>query len=256
MKIIIGSVSILALIFALTGCTGKGSARKELKSDNNTNSVADTGDTGISQYMNGQFLIKEITYKNGIRHGLMKSFYRGGQVYQTFWYENGLREDSVRWYYLEGQLFRSTPYKHDTADGIQKQYYRNGKVKARIGYSKGMRTPLFEEYTQRGYLVTGYPEISVSVLDEYKTAGTYKINLELSDKSKNVTFYRGEFKDGRLDTTKYQLIETNDGKGIITLKKTAKQETSQTGVIARILTPYGNILLKYKQIDLPYSDLK
>ena len=77
----------------------------------------------------------------------MKSFYMGGQLYQTFWYEKGLKEDSVRWYYLEGQLFRTTPYKNDTIDGIQKQYYRTGKLKAKIGYSKGMGTKFFQEFT-------------------------------------------------------------------------------------------------------------
>jgi hypothetical protein len=256
MKIITGSAAIFALIITLSGCSGKGSGKKDSKSVIETASVADTGYTGISQYKSGQFLIKEITFKNGVRHGLMKSFYKGGQLYQTFWYENGLREDSVKWHYLEGQVFRSTPYTHDTVDGIQKQYYRSGKVKARIGYSKGLRTPLFEEYTQNGKLVGGYPEISVNAVDEYKTKGTYRIILGLSDMSKKVVFYRGEFTDGRFDTTKCQLIETTEGTGTITLKKTTAQGTSQVGVVAEILTQFGNKLLRYKKIDLPYSDLK
>jgi antitoxin component YwqK of YwqJK toxin-antitoxin module len=256
MKIITGSFAILTLIIALSGCSGKSSAKKESKSVNDTVSVPDTGFTGISQYKSGQFLIKEITFKNGVRQGLMKSFYKGGQVYQTFWYENGLREDSVKWYYLEGQLFRSTPYKHDTIDGIQKQYYRSGKLKARIGYSKGMRTSHFEEFSQEGKLVGNYPEINVSILDEYKTTGKYRINLELSDKNSKVVFYRGEFTDGRFDTTKCQLIKTLEGKGTITLNKTTSKRPSQIGVIAEILTPYGNKLLRSKKIDLPYSDLK
>ena len=56
--------------------------------------------------MSGKYLVKEVTFKNGVREGLMKSFYQTGEVRQTFWYENGLREDSSRWYYQEGQLFR------------------------------------------------------------------------------------------------------------------------------------------------------
>lgn len=256
MKITTGSAAILALIITLSGCSGKGSSKNNLKSEVETASVADTGYTGISQYKSGQFLIKEITFKNGVRHGLMKSFYKGGQLYQTFWYENGLREDSVKWYYLEGQIFRSTPYKHDTIDGIQKQYYRSGKVKARIGYNKGMRTPQFEEYTQNGKLVKDYPEIIVTIKDEYNTTGAYMITLGLSDLSRKVVFYRGEFSEGRFDTTKCQLIKTIEGKGTITLKKTAATGTSQVGVVAEIITQFGNKLLKYKKIELPYSDLK
>jgi hypothetical protein len=256
MKIIIGSAAILTLIITLSGCSGNTSSKKDVKREAETASVTDTGYTGISQYKSGQYLVKEITFKNGVRHGLMKSFYQGGQVYQTFWYENGLREDSVKWFYPEGQLFRSTPYKHDTIDGIQKQFYRSGKVKARIGYIKGMRILLFEEYTQDGKLVGGYPEITVNVNDEYKTTGIYRITVGLSDISKKVTFYRGELSEGRFDTTICRLIKTVEGKGTIVLKKTGTQGTSHIGVVAEILTPFGNKLLRYKEIQLPFPDLK
>ncbi len=50
-------------------------------------SVPDTGYTGIKQYMSGKTLVKEVTFKNGVREGLMKSFYQTGEVRQTFWYE-------------------------------------------------------------------------------------------------------------------------------------------------------------------------
>ena len=186
----------------------------------------------------------------------MRSFYQGGQQYQTFWYENGLREDSVRWYYPEGQLFRSSPYKHDTLDGIQKQYFRNGKLKAKIGFTKGLRNPLLEEYTLQGNLVRGYPQIVVSITDDYKTRGTYRIGLELSDKSTKVKFYRGEFTDNRFDTTRCKTINTAGGKGTLILKKTGTATSVYVGVIAEIITGYGNKYLDYKKIELPYNDLK
>ena len=248
-------IFILALFFSVSGCTGKGPGKKDLKSATDTIAVRDTGFTGIKKFMSGEYVVMETTFKNGVREGLMKSFYKGGQVRQTYWYEKGLKEDSVRWYYLEGQLFRSSPYKHDTIDGIQKQYYRTGKVKAKIGYRKGLRTAYLEEFTPEGKLVKGYPELVVNIRDEYSTKGIYHIGLELSDKSPKVKFYRGDFTDDRFDTTKCKIIKTLQGKGTLDLKKTGTPGPDYVGVIAEILTPFGNKLLSWKKIELPYKDL-
>ncbi len=256
MKNLCGSFFIILVFVSFSGCTGRSSGKKGSKPETDTITVPDTGFTGIKKYSSGGHLIKEVTFKNGVRQGLMRSFYQGGQQYQTFWYENGLREDSVRWYYPGGELFRSSPYKHDTLDGIQKQYFSTGKLKAKIGYTKGLRNPLLEEYTLQGKLVTGYPRIVVSITDDYKTRGTYKIGLELSDKSTKVKFYRGEFTDDRFDTTRCKLINMAGGKGTLILRKTGTATSGYTGVIAEIITGYGNRYLDYKKIELPYNDLK
>ena len=252
---VFSNLSVVAItILIIAGCAGKSSGKKV--TGNDTITIPDTGYTGIKQYMSGTRIIKEVTFQNGVREGLMKSFYPGGQVYQTFWYENGLREDSGRYYYTEGQLFRTTPYKHDTIDGIQKQYYRTGKLKARIGYSKGMRTPYLEEFTPDGKLVKGYPEIVVKVNDEYKSKGLYSISLALSDKSTKVKFYRGEFTDNRFDTSFVKPVNSVQGITRIDLRKTGTPGNNYVGVIGAVVTPFGNRNLIYKRIDLPYNDLK
>jgi len=252
---IFSNLSVLSImILIIAGCAGKGSGKKA--PGNDTITVPDTGYSGIKQYMSGNRIIKEITFRNGVREGLMKTFYPGGQVYQTFWYENGLREDSGRYYYTEGQLFRTTPYKHDTIDGIQKQYYRTGKLKARIGYSKGLRTPYLEEFTSDGKLVKGYPEIIVTVNDGYKSKGLYSISLAVSDKSTKVKFYRGEFTDNRFDTSFVKPVNSVQGIARIDLRKTGIPGNNYVGVIGAVVTPFGNRNLIYKRIDLPYNDLK
>jgi hypothetical protein len=242
------------VLIAAIGCTGKGPGKKDLNSAAAT--VPDTGFTGIKKMMSGQYVVMEVTFKNGVRDGLMKSFYLTGQVRNTYWYENGLKEDSVRFYYQEGQLFRTTPYKHDTVDGIQKQFYRTGKIRAKIGFSKGMRTPFFQEYKNDGKIVGGYPSIVVNIKDEYNTRGSYRIGLELSDKSKKVKFYRGDFTDGRFDTTKCKLINTVEGKATLNLNKSGTTGQGSVNVIAEIVTSMGNRYLTGKKIDLPYNDLK
>jgi hypothetical protein len=256
MRIITGFLIMFITIFLIAGCNGKVSARKDSGAVNDTLTVADTGFTGISKYMNGTRIAKEVTFKNGVKQGLMKTFYISGKVRQTFWYENGLRQDSSRWYFEEGQLFRTTPYKNDTVDGIQKQYYRTGGLKAKIGYIKGLRTPYIEEFTTEGKVVAGYPNLVVSTRDDYKSKGLYKITLELSDKSPKVRFYRGDFSGGVFDTAHCEIIKTVNGVGNLNLKKAGSPTTNNVGVIAEILTDFGNNLLVYKKIDLPYNDLK
>jgi hypothetical protein len=256
MKRITYSALILFLIIIAAGCSGKGSLKKETIAGTDTLTVPDTGYTGIKKFYSGKYLIKEVTFKNGIKHGETKTFYPGGQLYQTFWYENGLREDSSRWYYVEGQLFRSTPIKHDTINGTQKQYYRNGRVKAKINYMKGLRSTGLEEFNQNGKLISDYPEIVFNIIDNYKTAGKLRINLELSDKSRKVKFYRGEFTGGVFDTVKCEPIKSVGGKTFLDLRKSVTPQADYVGIIGVFLTDFGNKYLAYKKIDLPYKDLK
>jgi hypothetical protein len=246
---------LIVAVSILAGCNRKGSIKKESQAIADTITVPDTGYTGIKQYMSGRYLIKEVTFKNGVREGLMKSFYQTGEVRQTFWYEKGLREDSARWYFPEGQLFRTTPYRRDTAEGIQKQFYRNGRVKAKIGYSKGLRTTFIQEFTQEGKLVGNYPTLVVNMTDNYKTKGIYRLSLELSNKSTDVRYWRGDLSNNLFDSAHVRKINTIKGVGILDLKKTSSPKPASVGVIAEILTAFGNKQLVYKKIDLPYNDL-
>lgn len=222
---------------------------------NDTISVPDTGFTGIKKGMSGNYAVNEVTYKNGVREGLTKTFYKSGRVRAEKWYRNDLLQDSVIWYYEEGQIFRITPYRNDTIDGIQKQFYRTGQLKARIGYKKGFRTSLFEEYTKEGTRITRYPELVVNIRDDYKSQGLYKITLQLSDRKKDVHFFRGDFVNGVYDTTKIEKIKTSENKGELVLKKKQSANNDHVGVVAEVLTDFGNRLLIYKRIDLPYNDL-
>ncbi len=254
MKILTLSGIIISMIL-ISGCTGKGGAKNNSEPVNDTVSVPDTGYTGISRGMSGQYVVNEVTYKNGIREGLTKTFYKSGRLRTTKWYVNGLVQDSVSWFYEEGQLFRTTPYRNDTIDGIQKQYYRTGQLKAKIGYSKGLRTPFIQEFGKEGKLITGYPELVVKTQDTYNSDGIYRITLSLTDKSVNAKYFRGEFINGLYDTSKVEGIRTKDNIGYLNLKKTNSPKPAYVGVIAEILTDFGNRLLVYRRIDLPYKDL-
>lgn len=249
------SVVLLIIVSAavMTGCTGRSAS--ESGKTNDTISVPDTGYTGIKRGMSGNYAVNEVTYKNGVREGLTRTFYKSGRVRSEKWYRNGLLQDSVIWYYEEGQIFRISPYKNDTINGIQKQFYRTGQLKARMGYKNGFRTTFFEEYTREGKTVTGYPELIINTVDNYTRNGTYKINVRLSDPKKDVDFFRGDFVNTVYDTTRITRIKTSDNKGELILKKKSSVNNDHVGIIAEVLTDFGNRLLIYKRIDLPYNDL-
>ena len=255
MKTFSVSLFLISFLFLFFSCNVKDPGNKDSQSGNDNVNIPDTGYTGIKQYMSGKYLVSEVTFKNGVMAGLKKTFYQSGKLRQTSWYENGLREDSSKWFYQEGQLFRSTPYKRDTMDGIQIQYYRNGRIKAKLNYKKGLRTPYLEEYKKTGELVKDYPELIVATKDNYQANGNYRISLSLSDKSTKVKFYRGDFTEGVFDTTRCSSIKSINGTGTLNLKKSGNPKADNVGVIAVILTNYGNNNLVYKKVVLPYSDL-
>jgi len=218
--------------------------------------VPDTGFTGIRQYYSGEKLVKEVTFDNGVRQGVMKTFYADGKLRQTFMYRNGVREDTARWFYEDGKVFRETLYKNDTMNGDQTQYYKTGKIIARMSYINGLRTPDLVEYAGNGKVLTTYPELIYKIKDDYNTSGLYKINLELSERTSKVRFYRGEFSNGVFDSLKVAEIPVKSGVGYLELKKSGVPGAGKVGVIVSFLTGFGNRKFIYKSIDLPYNDLK
>ena len=259
MKTVI-KIALFCLPFLLIVNCGRHTSTKNesIPLDTLTVEVPDTGFTGIRRYSQSglDYVAQEITFKNGVRHGMTKTYYAlSNQVRQTFWYENGLREDSAKWYHEDGRLFRSTPFVRDTIHGTEIQYYKNGRVRAKLGYEKGRRTFFFEEYTSNGRLITNYPDVIVKTKDNYNANGTYNISLELSDPSKNVNYFRGDFSKGVYDTATVAPIRIVNGVGDLTLKKSSADTKPYIEILAAILTSYGNRYLLVKRIDLPYNDL-
>jgi hypothetical protein len=239
-------------LFFVTGCTGNKGNKQETEAAADTLNQPDS----IVRAKSGNYVVSEISYKNGRKNGLTKTFYPSGRVRTTRWYVNDMLQDSSIWYYEEGQIFRVTPYYNDTIDGVQKQYYRTGQLKARLGYSRGLRTTYFEEFTKEGKLVKDYPQVVVETKDTYKTNGRFTIMLSLSDKRTNVKFFRGDFIKGRYDTAKVQKIPMLNNTGTLVLKKSGSPRTQYVGVIAEIMTNFGNRFIVAKKVDLLYNDLK
>ena len=249
---------IIILVFFVggTGCLNKGPRKTEDTNQADTSTVADTGFTGIKMFYSKKILAREVTYKNGVMNGIMKTYLPNGQLYQTFWYKNGVREDTAKWYFENGKVFRTTPFKNDSMNGTQTQYYRNGKVRAKLNFVNGVRTPYLEEFLQDGKKIITYPDLVVKTSDEYGKTGTYKIWLELTDKTVKATYYRGEYINGLYLPKQYARLNASETTGYLELKKTGTPKDNYVGIITEIPTSLGNKYLLYKKIELPYNDLK
>jgi hypothetical protein len=96
----------------------------------------------------------------------------------------------------------------------------------------------------------------VKTADNYNSAGTYTISLELSKKDNKATYYRGELTDGLFTPKKYVKLNSSETAGFLKLTKSGTPGNSYVGIIAEISTSLGNKYIAYKRVDLPYNDLK
>jgi antitoxin component YwqK of YwqJK toxin-antitoxin module len=256
MKNILSAFLIVAILISIEGCLNKGGQKKDNVSEADTSTVADTGFTGIKQFFSKNFLSYEAEYKNGVRQGLMKTYYPSGKLRQTFWYVNGMREDTAVWYHEDGVIFRKTAFRRDSMNGMQIQYYKSGKVRAKLEYVNGLRKPYLEEWKDDGRKIMDYPAVVITTKDEYSLNGTFKINLELSKKDVKVTFYRGDYIDGLFVPKKLTKVNNSETTGYIVLSKGPADTADYVGIIAEINTTLGNKMLVYNKVALPYRNLK
>jgi len=246
---------LIILAIAFTGCGNNKTANKPVVSPADTVTTADTGYTGIRQYFSKRILTYEVTFKNGVRNGLMKTFYSGGNLRQTFWYENGKKEDTAVWYYEEGPVFRKTPFKRDSMNGMQIQFYKSGAVRAKMSFVNGLRTTFLEEYSNDGKKITDYPDVVINVIDKHKDNGSYLIRFLLDRKDVKANFYTGDLSEGLFNPSVLRKINTSDFTGAVSLMKGPGKPLSSLSVIAEITTQLGNKRIVTKSLALPYADL-
>ena len=245
------TASIIILVAsACTGGTGReGGAR------NREGNVADTGYTGVKNYIRDNIKLKEVYYKNGVKEGITRTFYKGGALEQEIPYSADKKNGEARWFYPDGKLFRVTPYVNDTIHGDQVQYYKSGRVKARLSYIDGKRLPGLEEFMMDGRKVTDYPGLRYRVNDRYVDRGGYKVFIEFTDMAENAKFYRGDYVNGLVDIDSLELLMQTATTGYLDLQKTPGHKADSAVVIASYLTQFGNRLYYRLAIPLPYKDL-
>lgn len=212
--------------------------------------------TGVKRFMSGEKLIKEVTFKNGIREGLNKNYYDDGRLKSTIWYSNNLKSDTARWYYPDGKVYRSTPYTSDKINGVQKKFHKNGSIMAEIPYKMGLRTPGLREYYDNGLPVKGMPSILTELNDSYyKSDGKFRVLLRLSNESTDVEFFQGSLVDGAFDPSVSKKVTISSGMGFVELNRDRDRGRNYVDIIAVYTTRFNNKEILTKRVRLPYNDL-
>ena len=211
--------------------------------------------TGVKpNYVNGR-LESEVSYRNGIRNGLTKTYYPSGVIKQIIPYCDGIKCDTARWFYEDGKLFRNTPYVRDTIHGTQVHFYRSGQVKATLSYEMGVRRNDLLEYYESGRPVSKNREIRINTRVEYQERGIFKIFAELDNKSSKVVFYRGDLDDNLFDPAKHFRITTSGGTGFLELSKNSSRNPGYVTIVAEYTTDFGNKDYYKRRVTIPYRDI-
>ncbi len=92
------------------------------------------------------------TYKNGIRNGLSKNFYRNGKTSEEINWENGKKNGIWRKYYDNGKTRMETRYINNQLDGIFHVFYKNGRMYINGGYKADLKNGIWNFYDKQGKL--------------------------------------------------------------------------------------------------------
>ena len=216
-------------------------------SDINSNVVRD---------IDGKIVSGTVTqYKNNVIHsirnvsdyklnGKSTIFQKDGKTLKTeIFYKQGKKHGQVKSYYSDGSLYRSYNYKNGLLDGEQKKYRQSGKLSAESFYRSGQPDNSLKEYLVNGEPKKNYPKIIVRNDDKTFLNGQYKVKVTLSDKSQKVEYYLGKLdKEGFIPmgeairmgakNTGYFEIIYNLGPGQFVVEK--------LNIIAKVKTKQGN----------------
>jgi hypothetical protein len=105
-------------------------------------------------------------FKNGLREGIHKEWFRNGNLKDEISYSNGLKDGEFRYWDTSGQLLKEGHYFKNNLDGFIKEWYHNGNIKLEVHYKNGemhgLRTEWYksghkwsEQIMENGYVVSG-----------------------------------------------------------------------------------------------------
>ena len=106
-------------------------------------------------------------YKNGLKNGNWKVFYKSGILAHELNYINGSKEGVVKEYNEDGKLIFEIQYKNGKENGLSVLYYGDEKLRERGLYKNGERDGKWQQYDEQGVL---------------KNEMTYKNGVEVNKK--------------------------------------------------------------------------
>lgn len=82
-------------------------------------------------------LLKEINYRNGVYHGVCKSYFENGKIKEKANFINGLKKGKLYTFSSDGNIKLLRTFLNDTANGVTLIYNEEGEIKEEYLYIKG-----------------------------------------------------------------------------------------------------------------------
>ncbi|MEO0897826.1 MAG: hypothetical protein AAFY71_15575 [Bacteroidota bacterium] len=183
----------------------------------------------ITYYEDGETIrtVVPCNMSKGIKNGVMKTYRKNGDIWNTKTYVDNVVEDTTKYYYsYGGELLKTVPMAKGERNGQSVEYYRNGQVKAETDYTNNKKDGAKREYTKKGKLL----------LEEFYKKG-------LKEKVASYYFDKGEIlreKISYIQDVRNGAYEQYNEKGKLLLKgayKNGKPINKWT-----IRTSYGNLV--------------
>lgn len=207
----------------------------------------------VTKHENGKTRA-EIAYKDGKQHGLSRSYDREGKLILELPYANGKREGLSKKYFAGGkQLYQTTEYKNDKIHGIQTKYRENGNVMSEAKFENGLTCIGLKEYLLDNTLKKQYPKIVITPIDRLEQAGTYTLQLSMSDKVRSVKYYEGKLSPGGCLNENLYFILLNQNERTAELRYSLPPggfKMQELNIIAVVETILGNSYVTQRTYNL------
>ena len=134
----------------------------------------------LNVYRDGNWLFSEVPFKNGLRDGVQKDYYKSGKLRWSGFFKNGKREGSAKSFYENGNVEFEENHINGLQNGIIKEYYENGKIKSERPMKMGKKNGVSRNYHENGQLasiVTFKNDLQEGVQKDYFDNGNLEVEF-------------------------------------------------------------------------------
>lgn len=98
----------------------------------------------------GDIKISEEQYKNGEKHGISKTFYPTGELFEKTEWKNGEQEGNYEVFFKNGKPYMQCKYSNGKRNGLCLSYFKNGRVEMEAWYIDNLRNDEWKFYNEEG----------------------------------------------------------------------------------------------------------
>jgi antitoxin component YwqK of YwqJK toxin-antitoxin module len=105
---------------------------------------------GEWNYISDGKVVSTETYKDGLKHGLSKHFYKSGEILEESTWANGRMTGAYKSYFQDGKLFLECSYSEGKRNGSFKTWFPGGAIELEAAYSNDTKDKEWKYYDKTG----------------------------------------------------------------------------------------------------------